>query len=342
MKRRSAGAVLIVALSVLCRGGSWQQGEELYTYRLSLPDRNWGVDISFPRSVEVMEDLGKEGYSLFGNQKREKPNFFDPIHWKVVMTPASGAATDTALRDSTLGRLIKKGTVEKSSVKNFVCNHILVSRFLIDNKDSSPLEALHIRLRVLEAYLAKDNTWITITIHAGDLKEDDEQAFCAVLDSVRIVDISNPSTSFDYYQIGHALHLQNQFQKAVGPLSTALSLEQNNRRLKQAQWRTLLVDLIDSLGATRDNRRAKELLDFGVGQDPDYPVFHFGLARYFALRDDLDNTIASLQRAFQKPNSFDFKDGLRNPMSDPSFKQFWKNEKFKKAVKDLKINKLIR
>jgi len=288
-----------------------------------------------------MEEVDNEHCSLLGTQKREKQNLLDSIDWDVVMTPASAAASDVALRDSRIGQLIKKGTVDKSSVKNFEYQHILASKFLIDNKDSSPYEILHVRLRVLEAYLAKDNTWITIMVSAKELKEGDEEAFYAVLDSVRIVETSNPVTSFDYYQIGHALILQKQFQSAIGPLTTALSLEQSTRRLNQEQWRTLVVDLVDSFGVTRNNSRAKELLDFGVSQDPNYPVFHFGLARYFALQGDLDNTISSLQRAFPNQNSMAPSDQLRNPMSDPTFKVFWKNERFKKAVKDLKINRAI-
>ena len=190
-----------------------------------------------------------------------------------------------------------------------------------------------------QAYIVKDDYWITITMSDGRTRQPEQDAFYAALDSIAILDTSISVTSYDFYQRGRALTLAQRYPEAITPLERAVQLEQDTRKLSLVQWRDLIDRVIESHVATGNPARAKKVLDYATHDDPAYPKFHLWLARYYASKGDLDATIASLQSAFV--NKTDADSALfTNPLRDPAFKQFWKDEKFRQTIKTLKADKL--
>jgi hypothetical protein len=69
-------------------------------------------------------------------------------------------------------------------------------------------------------------------------------------------------------------------------------------------------------------------------------VFKWGLARYYANLNDLDQTLRALEKAFAEhpksprmPNLVS--ETAPDPLQDPAFTRYKKDERFLKAVKEM-------
>jgi tetratricopeptide (TPR) repeat protein len=354
-----AASFFAAALGVFGQQGGGQ------VYRFSLPDRDWALEFGlsdFSPPIEIRGDEEGERALLAWRLKRDKSS--PPAGMLLIrMAPARIDGRGAGLPELIAARLKKIGKTARG-VKASEYNHLPVTRFSDETSFSRvqpPLGpttlpsvgAERFRRQEIEAYLIKDDRWIVISLGAESLRADDEKAFYSLLDSVSLVDTSSPQSSFDYYSKGRSLFLAKDYSKAGRALEAALRLEQQNRRLGVAQWRDMVEMMAHVWGAAGDLARAKEVLDYGVGSDPAYPMFHWWLARYYAVNGDLDNTIASLQRAFSRKEelpappavllagpvavgSIDMAGGIPDPMFDPVFKRFQKDERFRKAVKAMK------
>lgn len=197
----------------------------------------------------------------------------------------------------------------------------------------------------------KSDRFIVVGFYTTSLKSEDEKAFYALLESVRLTDTSSPITSFDHYTKGRAFFIAADYRKAVVLLVKALDLEQQQRKLDLSHWRDLLEMTAISLGNVGDTAQAKKIFEYGAASDPDYPAFYLWLARYYTSANDVDNAIVCLQKAFagEEKNKdwadsstfqrLDWNRRLPDPLTDPSFKRFAKDDKFRKAVKAMTKNR---
>jgi tetratricopeptide (TPR) repeat protein len=318
--------------------GQWRGGQ---VYRLTLPNKNWSLDVSLADFVVLSEELADDGriYRLHAAHKKYRQSPMRFVQLKVRMEPAQIKGSDIDFRSYAIKFLTENEMAKKDSIKTSEYNHIPVISYKIAGTVSeSPAGDMSFTFKTaaLNAFLVKDDVWITVELLASSSNESDEQMFHSVLDSLKLTDISSPTSSYDYYQRGRALFIQKQYSKAAEAFATALKLEQQKRQLSDAQWRYLLEDLANSYGAIGDRSRAQEVLSYGVSNDPTYPYFHLGLARIHALSDDMDAALASLEKAFLAVKNNAQDEHLPDPLTDPAFARFKKEDKFRKAVKAMK------
>jgi tetratricopeptide (TPR) repeat protein len=190
--------------------------------------------------------------------------------------------------------------------------------------------------RAMQAFLARDDVWVSVVVSGQEAGAREEALLHTLLDSLKFTDTSSPTNSFDFYHKGRLLYLRKDYRRAAEALSAGLDLERRERRLDKASWRNLVINLVDSYAASRELARAKAVLDFGVAEDPTNPVFHMALARYHAMQNDLDNAIASLEKAYLNRDRRALAAMPLDPLRDPAFERFRKDERFRKAVKTLK------
>ena len=258
----------------------------------------------------------------------------------VTLDPAKAPGGAEAFRDYVLGRATWRARAE--GVKTSEYKQIPVARYRIalgshlQLPPAPPTTTLYGAQRVAQAFLTRDDVWVGLALSGQEFGERDERFFHSLLDSLKFTDTSAPSTGFDFYHKGRVAYMLKDYRRASELLAAGFELEKRGRRLDRASWRNLVINLVDSYAAARELARAKEVLDFGVAQDPTNPVFHMALARYHAMHDDLDNTIASLERAYLNRESRYQAALLIDPLRDPAFERFRKDEKFRKAVKALK------
>ena len=201
-----------------------------------------------------------------------------------------------------------------------------------------PFLAFASSFRVLEAFVVREGAVVTFRYMSEEIKEKDEQFFYSVLDSVKFIDVSSPSSSYDYFMLGRDLYHRKEHGRAVAALDKGLALERRKRELTQTQWRDLVMALANALGAADDVKRAREVLEYGVAEEPTYPYFHHGLSRLHAHFGDLDLTLSELEKTYQNlpKGQKAFGRWPPNPLEDPAYRKFAGDRRFDEGVKALK------
>lgn len=317
-------AVLVVVLAFSDLVAS-QQLIDQRTYRLSLPAKIWSLDVSAPNFDVSHEVVKANTYLFFAYRSSVKGSSNHAGSLIIHMEPAMTAGDAVAFRDFDKKRLSKIASV--GSTKAAERNSIPMLRY---SRSST---------RTIAGYFVKDDTWIKVEVGFGDINKNDEDFFDLLVDSIKFVDNSTPVSSFDYYHTGRTFYLQNEYEKAIEPFAVALTLERRNPSLEKGTLRQLITELSDAYGALRRLSEFKRVLDYGLEKFPSYYVFHWALARYHASLGDLDKTLAALEQAFANNPKTQPSPMLTqtppDPFSDPIFQRFRKDEKFRKAVKEM-------
>src|SRR5262249_53343717 len=134
--------------------------------------------------------------------------------------------------------------------------------------------------------------------------------------------------TMQYASQGSAAYLKRDYKKAIEFYSKALDAEKKEPTLDRTIWRVVVDNLGMSYGLSGDNKKAKEIFEYGLSRDDKYPMFYYNLACASAEMNDLDNTIANLKRAFEFRENMIPGEQIPDPATDDSFTRFQANEKF--------------
>lgn len=363
MSKARATTVLFILMLAAAQAAAGRQAGAGSPYRLALPDKDWALDFTLPpragegadapgpkpaqdaprlasEPIELLSDDGRENRLFFFLDMGKKRHPSDSRVVYVTLSPARAAGGAEGFRNFVLRGASSGGPLE--GVKTSEYKRIPVARYrlalepLLQLPPSQPLAMRHGARRSVQAFLARDDVWVSVVVSGQDAGGREEALLHSLLDSLKFTDTSAPATSFDFYHKGRLLYMRNDYRRAAEALGAGLELEKRERRLDRASWRALVINLVDSYAASRELARAKEVLDFGVAEDPTNAVFHIALARYHAMRNDLDNAIASLEKAYVYKDERSRAAVPFNPLRDPAFERFSKDERFLKAVKALK------
>jgi tetratricopeptide (TPR) repeat protein len=140
-----------------------------------------------------------------------------------------------------------------------------------------------------------------------------------------------------YLSEGSAAFLARDFQRAIVFYGKAIELEKKTPTLSQNIWRVAVDNLGMSYGVTGNNQKAKEVFQYGLSKDAKYPMFHYNLACSQAELRDLDGAIASLKQAYAFKSNMIPGERLPNPARDSSFARFLSNDKFRKALEEIRL-----
>jgi hypothetical protein len=122
-------------------------------------------------------------------------------------------------------------------------------------------------------------------------------------------------------------------------------MERKGRQLSIPEFRDLVVKSADSFGALKEFDNLRAVFDFGVEIDPTYHLFHWGLARYYAMKGDKVKTLECLQRMYENMAREDRKPKeilatlgtVRTvPEDDRFMRDFMKDPEFKQSIKKMR------
>ncbi|HEV2802991.1 MAG TPA: hypothetical protein VGW12_21170 [Pyrinomonadaceae bacterium] len=335
--------LLLLILFLACAADAYGQaagGAGLH--RLSWPGKDWSLDVSLAPFMLLMEDSLEDGtgYFTIAGLSEDNPLPVHTVRLTIRMETAKVKATGADLRDDALKKLKKLEGIEGESLKAFEYKQIPALKYSRSISQVQPVFPYSMSQRSssrgMEAFFVRDDVWITFSFDAFSLKKADEQLFYALLDSVKFTDTSTPSSSFDYLYRGRTHIRQKQYKEAAEQLNIALGLEQKQRQLDNTNWRNLIGHLVDLSVAAGERARAKELLEYGISNDPTFPLFHLGLAHHYTSQGDVAGTIAALEKAYLYRKNDRRTSFWIDPLKDPAFERFRKDETFRKAVKPLK------
>ena len=146
-------------------------------------------------------------------------------------------------------------------------------------------------------------------------------------------------TSMDYLQEGSVFYMKRDYKNAIGPYKKGLDLEKKKRELER-KWFIVLVDNLGmAYGITGDIKSSFAVFDYGISQEPTYPLFYYNMACGYGELGDEDNAIKWLRLAFKHKSNMLAGERFPNPETDSSFAKFRDSEKFKKALDEMRSGK---
>ena len=145
----------------------------------------------------------------------------------------------------------------------------------------------------------------------------------------------NGKSAMEYLGEGSAYFLKHDFKKAIPPYQKALDLEKEHPSLDKTFWKVLVDNLGMSYGITGNLKKAKEIFEYGISKDPDYPMFYYNMACTYGEMKDMDKAIEYLKLAFARKANMIEGEAIPDPATDASFERFMNNQKFLDALKEL-------
>ncbi|HEY0003628.1 MAG TPA: thermonuclease family protein [Pyrinomonadaceae bacterium] len=146
---------------------------------------------------------------------------------------------------------------------------------------------------------------------------------------------SASQATMEYLRQASAYYLQRDFARAIPLYRKALELEKRQRTLNKNFWKVMVDNLGMAYGVTGDLKNALETFQYGLSQDPTYPMFHYNMACTYAEMGEMDKAISYLRRAFEYRANMIRGERLPDPTRDSSFRRFMGNEKFINALQEM-------
>jgi hypothetical protein len=135
---------------------------------------------------------------------------------------------------------------------------------------------------------------------------------------------------------GTMAYLDKDFSSAADLLQISLDKEKQKRTLARDDFRLLVDNLAVSYRFTHNQIKSKETLDYGLTQDPKYPLFHYDMACYYGLEGDMNKALDELRLTYKYKSELSLSDQLADPLQEGCFGKFLKNKDFVKAVEEIK------
>jgi tetratricopeptide (TPR) repeat protein len=294
---------------------------------ISVPGEPWVLRIDVPDFVVSQNETKSDGRKYF-MAKNSRSDVILSATLERVSGHAEIEECQSSLQKRTVGGPFKITNVQAREI-----NGIPVVEYLIPEA-----EGIDIQQRNFFACMVNADVYIDIHLSKAQFQAKDEALFEAVLKATRIAPTgvnAPPTTGGNARQLlgdGSRAYLQGNFSVAIGPYQQALDLEKKQRTLDQTMTRVLIDNLGMAYGLTGNLAKASEIFDYGVSIDPNYPMFYYNIACVHGEKNDMENAIVYLQKAFA--NKAHVIPGENMP-ADDSFTRFMKNDRFVKAVTSL-------
>lgn len=315
--RTGCACILVFAVHVALGQGD-QADRSSHTLMISLPDKPWGVSVDLTGFNVTRSEMEPDGrrYVLADN-----PTTGVIFSTFLEETPAGGKAN--GCEDSLRARLRKyDAMVADRDIRT------VDDKTILDFRIDKDLPAPQGNRFICQFY---DNVFIDIHLSKMDFKKDDSKLFDQIVDSVSIHQGSARS-SLDYMKEGSVYYLKHDYERAIPPYAEALALEKQNRQLDKNLWYALVDNLGMAYGITGDLEKSREVFEFGIRTDPDYPLFYYNMACYYGEKRDTNNVLIYLQKAFDRKANTIPGEGMPDPLTDDSFTPLFKDKDFKAKV----------
>jgi tetratricopeptide (TPR) repeat protein len=207
------------------------------------------------------------------------------------------------------------------------------------------------------ACLIKDNVFVDIHLSKAAYTSADEPAFDELLASFRFVDKAPTSvtvaegtpaaggttagtraalnSALQMFRLGSYYYIQQNYKESIGPYQRALNLEKANPTLDKKSWYVLVDNLTVAYGITGDLAGAEGVANYGISQDPNYPLFYYNLGCLAAEKGDVAGAEANLKLASDRRANVLPGEAFPDVRTDDSFQKLMPRKDFRDFVNKL-------
>jgi len=331
MKLRIQWCVLLACLACgVCRAQDVKKN-----LSVAFPGKAWEVRIDSPGFT-----VESNGQQPDGRQYLRATDTTSGLELSVLLEAIGGTADASTCADSLKHRVDSFASLGPTEVKASEVNSMAVIEFMLAVVSGQP-----VRQKNFWLCTARENVFIDLHLSKAQFHPSDESLFTEVVNKFSIQDRKTPdaepangatgSTSMEYFAEGSRYYIAADFSKAIAPYESALTLEKKHRSLDQNHWRVLVDNLGMAYGISGDLAHSEATLNYGISEDPNYPMFYYNLGCVAAERGDMAKTMDYLSKAFaRKANSIPG-EGMPDPRKDDSFQRFMSNDQFRKFADSL-------
>jgi hypothetical protein len=209
-------------------------------------------------------------------------------------------------------------------------------------------QGMKVRLKTIHAYLGNRDLCAEVHLTKPGFDPRDQKLFEEVLSTVKLlpdrstggdqgqITAATPSDgALKYFREGSKYYLQQDYSTAATSYQKALDLEKQKRTLSEEYFRVLVDNLGMSYGISGKLQQAKTTFEYGLTQDPEYPMFYYNLACTYGETKNMQQAIEELRLAYKYKGNLIAGEALPDPLKDDSFRYFVSDGGFVKAVTDM-------
>jgi hypothetical protein len=206
------------------------------------------------------------------------------------------------------------------------------------------LQGKKLQMKEIHVYLGSRDLCAEIHISKVMFRPEEQKLFEEVLSTVRLsADQSATESSApdagrkkeEYLAHASRLFQERNYAGAAEVYQKALDLEKKDRTLSKSFFRVLVDNLGMSYGISGDLSKAKETFEYGITQDPEYPLFYYNMACTYGEMGRMDQALGQLRLAYKYKDNMIPGEQFPDPIKDDSFRKFVKDKKFVEAVKEM-------
>lgn len=295
---------------------------------LAVPGRDLSIVLNLP-GFAVQQDEKKSDSRRYFYATNSQTN----ILFSIFVETVPPAATVTGCHEHLQARAARKD-FNKKDIRFSDKGEWAVLEYLIHEYDGMPM-----RQGNLFACRFHDRVFLDVHISKVKYAPEDSAAFLQLLEKIEFrsgaADTPAGKTSLDYWMAGGAAFVKRDYAKAIPPYEKALDLEKKSPALSRDYWFVLVDNLGMAYGITGNLQKAKEIFEYGLSKEKEYPLFYYNLACTYAEMGDLEKTKENLKTAFSYKKNLISGEEMPDPRTDDSFQRFMKDKAFKSFVETL-------
>ncbi|MGA2376107.1 MAG: tetratricopeptide repeat protein [Candidatus Sulfotelmatobacter sp.] len=203
-------------------------------------------------------------------------------------------------------------------------------------------QGVKVQQKNIHAYVGGGDLCAEIHLSKVAFKPGDQKLFEDLLASVKLMPDALLSAaqaqdhdSSYYFGEGGKFFLQQNYSEAANSYERALDMEKRKRTLSKDYFRVLVDNLGMSYGISGDLPQAEATFEYGLTQDPEYPMFFYNLACTYGEMDKMNDALTQLRLAYKYEANMIAGETIPDPLKDDSFRHFVDKEEFVKAVREM-------
>ena len=239
------------------------------------------------------------------------------------ISPATSHLDAAGLREYAWSQL-SKGPFKAGQVRTYELGEVTILEYLIET-----FKGQNVHQKNVFAYMVSGDQWFDVHISKVLYDPGDDKFLNSMLSSIKLIEHYQPDTRVEFDN-GSSFYSERNWDRASQHYEKALEIErrQKKRALSPNEWRVLVDNLGMAYRMAHDLERAKSTFQFGITQDPAYPMFHYNLACTYAEMNDLDNALVDLKSAFAYRKNGIPGEAIPDPSKDSSFGRFLGDARF--------------
>ena len=246
------------------------------------------------------------------------------------ISPAQRKLDARGFRDYSWSEL-KKGPFALTQIRTYEIGQMAFLEYMIDT-----FQGKNVHQKNAFAYMVSGDQWFEVHISKTLYETSDEKFMNSMLNSIQLIDHYQPDTQIEF-GYGSVFYLKKDWARASQHYEMALEIERKKKKrsLSPTQWRVLVDNLGIAYGMDHHWEKAKTTFQFGITQDPAYPMFYYNLACAYAELNDVDNALGDLKSAFGYRQNGIPGEGMPDPAKDPSFRRLLGEARFVGLVRQV-------